>query len=116
MGVLVGVAVAAACIDTVVFWAVQLQATHLVIADHVGPDLVAVHRVGVVDHIGCVTTSGAHVDFQCHIVTLFAQAQLILVQLEELAVEEPALGAKRLDGAEADVFQRGGHGFLRPVA
>ena len=31
-------------------------------------------------------------------------------------MEEPALGAKGLDGAEAHVFQRGRHGLLGPVA
>ena len=116
MGVLVLVAVAAACIDAEILGAVQLSVAHLIIADHVGPNLVAIHRVRIIDHIGRVAAGRAHIDFQRNVIALFAKAGLVLVELEKLTVEEPALCAERLDGAEARILQRGGHSFLRPVA
>ena len=115
MGVLVLMAVAAACVDAEILRAVQFGVAYLVVADHVRPDLVAVHRVSIVDHVGRVAACGAHVDLQRDVVALFAKTRLVLIQPEELAVEEAALCAERLDGAEAHILQRSGHGLLRPV-
>ena len=107
---------AAASVDTEILVAIQVQTAHLIIAYHVCPDLVAVHRVGIVDHIGGVTACRTHIDLKCHIIALFAKARLILVQLEKLTVEKPAFSAKSLDRAEAHILERRRNRFLRPVA
>ena len=87
----------------------------LVIAYHVGPDLVAVHAVGIVDQVRGVAAGGAHVHFQRNVIALLAKALFVLVQAEKLAVEKAALCAECLDGAKPDIPQLLRHGFLRPV-
>ena len=115
MTVFVGVAVPAPGVNAEIMGAVQVLVAHLVVADHIRPDLVAVHAVGVVDQVRGIAARGAHVDFQGHIIALFAQSLLAGVQAEKLAVEKAAFGAEGLDGAESHIPQRFGHIFLGPV-
>ena len=72
MAVLVLAAVPAGGVHAEILRSVQIEVAHLVIADHIRPDLVAVHRVGKVDHIGGVAAGGAHIDLQRDVIALFA--------------------------------------------
>ena len=77
----------------------------LVKAYHVRPDLINVDVIGVVHHVGGVASGGSHVDLQAEDIALLAKTLLVLIENKELAVEEPGVGLKSLDGAPACVLQ-----------
>lgn len=72
VGMFVTVAFPARGIHTVVFRTAQIQVADLVVTYHIGPDLVTVHRIGKVDHIGGVSARRPHVDLQRYIVALLS--------------------------------------------
>ena len=70
---------------------------------HVGPDLVNVHRMCIVKHVGREASARAHVDLQGHEVAFVAQTTMRAVQTEEFEVYEPAAYVEGLYGLTAPV-------------
>ena len=66
----------------------------LVKGHHIRPDLVHVHALAEVEHIGGVAPRRAHVDLQSHDVSPPAQALLVLREPEKFQVKEPPSGSK----------------------
>ena len=67
--------------------------------NHIGPDLIYIGTIGIVDHIRGEAAAGTHVDFQSDNVSLFAHSRLVLGQTEEFEMDKTALDAKALDGS-----------------
>ena len=84
--------------------------TSLVKADHVGPELVHVSRVGKVHHIGHVTAAGTHVYFQSHEVSNLSQPFFGFGKLEEFHVDEAAFYTKGFHCGATPLLQLGFHG------
>ena len=57
-------------------------------SDHIGPDLVNVHGMGIVQHIWCKTSPGAHIDFQGYEVSYIAETAVSAIQAEELEMHK----------------------------
>ena len=87
-----------------------LRQAPFIMADHIGPELVHVSRMGKVHHVRHVAAAGTHIYFQSHKFACLAQAFFIFCQFEKFHMDEPALYAEGFYRGPATLLQLRLHG------